>query len=90
MTNALGQITETLAYDGAGRVLSVKDANGVVTDLEYHPRGWLTARKTRGANASESRPTMPSLQSTGEKEVELAVETGAIVPRTTAEGRQAD
>ncbi|HEX7803566.1 MAG TPA: DUF6531 domain-containing protein, partial [Pseudoxanthomonas sp.] len=52
VTNALGQVTETLAYDGAGRVLSVKDANGVVTDLEYHPRGWLTARKTRGANSS--------------------------------------
>ena len=52
VTNALGQITETLAYDGTGRVLSVKDANGVVSDMEYHPRGWLTARKTRGANAS--------------------------------------
>ena len=52
VTNALGQVTEILAYDGAGRVLSVKDANGVITDLEYHPRGWLTARKTRGANAS--------------------------------------
>lgn len=52
VTNALGQVTETLAYDGAGRVLSVKDANGVVTDLEYHPRGWLTARKVRGANAA--------------------------------------
>lgn len=52
VTNALGQATETLAYDGAGRVLSVKDANGVITDMEYHPRGWLTARKTRGANAS--------------------------------------
>ena len=52
VTNALGQVTETLAYDGAGRVLSVKDANGVVSDLEYHPRGWLTARKVRGANAS--------------------------------------
>ncbi|WP_246197577.1 RHS repeat domain-containing protein, partial [Pseudoxanthomonas sacheonensis] len=52
VTNALGQVSETLAYDGAGRVLSVKDANGVVTDLAYHPRGWLTARKVRGANAS--------------------------------------
>jgi len=52
VTNAVGQITETLAYDGAGRVLSVKDANGVISDLEYHPRGWLTARKTRGTNAS--------------------------------------
>ncbi|WP_162258708.1 DUF6531 domain-containing protein, partial [Lysobacter sp. Root96] len=31
VTNALGQIVETLAFDGAGRPLSVKDANGVVT-----------------------------------------------------------
>ena len=52
VTNALGQITETLTYDGTGRVLSVKDANGVITDMEYHPRGWLTARKVRGANAA--------------------------------------
>lgn len=48
VTNALGQVTETLAYDGAGRVLSVKDANGVVTDMTYTSRGWLTARKVRG------------------------------------------
>lgn len=48
VTNALGQVTETLRYDGAGRPLSVKDANGVVTDYEYHPRGWLTATKVRG------------------------------------------
>ncbi|WP_434946434.1 RHS repeat-associated core domain-containing protein [Luteimonas sp. SDU82] len=48
VTNALGQVTETLRYDGAGRPLSVKDANGVITDYEYHPRGWLTATKVRG------------------------------------------
>jgi len=53
--DAAGNITETLKYDGAGRVLSVKDANGVVTDFEYHPRGWLTARKVRGTdNAGEA------------------------------------
>ena len=51
VTNAIGQVTETLSYDGAGRVLSIKDPNGVVTDFEYHPRGWLTARKLRGSNA---------------------------------------
>lgn len=50
VTNVLGQVTEVLKYDGAGRVLSTKDPNGVVTDLEYHPRGWLTARKERGPN----------------------------------------
>lgn len=52
VTNALGQISETLKYDGAGRALSVKNANGVITDLEYHPRGWLIGRKTRGADAA--------------------------------------
>ncbi|MGX5730800.1 RHS repeat-associated core domain-containing protein [Pseudoxanthomonas beigongshangi] len=50
VTNAKGQVTETLKYDGAGRVLSVKDPNGVITDFEYHPRGWLTVSKVRGTN----------------------------------------
>ncbi|TAA43489.1 RHS repeat domain-containing protein [Pseudoxanthomonas winnipegensis] len=52
VTDALGHVTETLSYDGAGRPLSVKDPNGVITDYEYHPRGWLTATKVRGADSS--------------------------------------
>ncbi|NIJ80173.1 RHS repeat domain-containing protein [Xanthomonas cannabis] len=52
VTNALGRVTEYLAYDGAGRPLSIKDANGIVTDYTYHPRGWLTATKVRGSDAS--------------------------------------
>ena len=48
ITNAAGHITEYTRYDGAGHVLQVKDANGVVTDMEYNARGWLTARKVRG------------------------------------------
>ncbi|NIJ74280.1 MULTISPECIES: RHS repeat-associated core domain-containing protein [unclassified Xanthomonas] len=52
VTNALGQVTEYLAYDGAGRVLSAKDANGVITDFTYHSRGWLTASKVRGGDDS--------------------------------------
>jgi YD repeat-containing protein len=48
--NGLGQVIETLKYDGAGRPLSIKDVNGVITDYEYHPRGWLTASKVRGTN----------------------------------------
>lgn len=55
VTNALGQVTETLKYDGAGRALSIKDANGVIVDSEYHAHGWLTATKMRGAdNAVET------------------------------------
>jgi len=52
VTNAMGQVTEYLSYDGAGRPLSVKDANGTITDYTYHPRGWLTASKVRGADDS--------------------------------------
>ncbi|UYK74645.1 RHS repeat-associated core domain-containing protein [Xanthomonas sacchari] len=52
VTNALGQVTDYLAYDGAGRVLAMKDANGVITDYAYHSRGWLTASKVRGADDS--------------------------------------
>lgn len=54
-TNAKGQVVEYVKYDGAGRPLSVKDPNGVITDYEYHPRGWLTASKVRGPdNAVET------------------------------------
>ncbi|MCC6562760.1 MAG: RHS repeat protein, partial [Xanthomonadales bacterium] len=50
-TNALGHVSEVLRYDGAGRVLSMRDGNGLVTDLEYTPRGWLQRRIVRGPDA---------------------------------------
>jgi RHS repeat-associated protein len=54
VTNALNHVVEYVAYDGSGRVKQMKDADGVITDREYHPRGWLTASKVRGLdNASE-------------------------------------
>lgn len=49
-TNALGQVSEILRHDGMGRVLSVLDANGVQSDVEYDPHGRVLARKVRGAN----------------------------------------
>ena len=54
VTNALNQITEYVSYDGAGRVKRMKDANGVITDLTYHPRGWLLTRTVR--NQSDGTP----------------------------------
>ena len=47
VTNALGQVTETVMYDKNGRPTRIKDANGTLTDLVYHPRGWLADRKVR-------------------------------------------
>ncbi|ALN57215.1 Rhs family protein [Lysobacter enzymogenes] len=53
--DAAGLVTEISGYDAQGRVLSVVDPNGVVTDSEYNTRGWLTASKVRGTdNAVET------------------------------------
>ncbi|MBN8887803.1 MAG: RHS repeat protein [Rudaea sp.] len=47
VTNALGQTTTSVSYDKNGRVTRMKDANGTVTDMSYHPRGWLLTRTVR-------------------------------------------
>ncbi len=52
ITDALGQTVEYLKYDIKGNVLSVKDANGVIADLQYDLRGRLTASFVRGLNDS--------------------------------------
>jgi len=49
VTNALGHVTEYVAYDKAGRLTRLKDANGTYTDFAYHPRGWLTDRIVRAS-----------------------------------------
>ncbi len=50
ITNALGQTVDFLRYDAAGRATKIRDANGVITDMTYHPRGWLTQQAVRGTN----------------------------------------
>lgn len=50
VVNALGQATTYARYDRAGRPSRVVDASGVATDIEYGSRGWVTARKVRGAD----------------------------------------
>jgi len=52
VTDALGHTTTILSYDGAGRVTSAQDANGVVTTLTYKPRGWLASRSVAGATTT--------------------------------------
>ncbi|QWT19808.1 hypothetical protein KPL74_18935 [Bacillus sp. NP157] len=41
--NAIGQVEEILSYDRAGRVLSRRDANGIITRYAYTARGWLAS-----------------------------------------------
>jgi YD repeat-containing protein len=43
VTNAAGHVTQYLKYDKAGRLLSSKDPNGLITDITYTPRGWVKA-----------------------------------------------
>lgn len=52
ITDALGHVTTYAAYDGAGRVTRLIDANGVTTDLTYTPRGWLASRSVGGATTA--------------------------------------
>ncbi len=49
-TNALGHVVEVLRSDGADRLLSVRDVNGIVTDMEYDLRGRMIASKIRGTD----------------------------------------
>jgi RHS repeat-associated protein len=70
VTNALGQSSEYLRYNGMGRPVSIKDANGIVTDLEFSPRGWLTARKVRGPDSStEADDSITRIQVDGNGQV---------------------
>lgn len=47
ITNAVGHQINITSHDGMGRPLSITNANGIVTDLEYNARGWLTKSTVR-------------------------------------------
>ena len=84
VTNALGQATEYLRYDTAGRVLSVKAADGVVTDLEYSSRGWLVAQKIRGNDlSSEADDSITRLDYDGVGQIVRMTEPDGVAIRFT-------
>ncbi|SDM87525.1 YD repeat-containing protein [Polaromonas sp. JS666] len=43
ITNASGHVTQFTLYDRAGRVRQMTDPNGVVTNITYTPRGWVSS-----------------------------------------------
>ncbi|MHC1672848.1 RHS repeat-associated core domain-containing protein [Stenotrophomonas maltophilia] len=63
--NAAGHIFELLAYDGAGRPTSVKDPNGIVTEIAYHPRGRPTIVRFDSASGAGARTTRLDYWPTG-------------------------
>ncbi len=50
--NAAGHVTQLSNYDAHGRVGRIVDPNGLVTDLSYNPRGWLSSVSSGGETTS--------------------------------------
>ncbi|MBA2672392.1 LamG-like jellyroll fold domain-containing protein [Ramlibacter sp.] len=46
VTNAQGHVTTVNAYSPAGRARQMTDAKGIVTDITYAPRGWVSTMTT--------------------------------------------
>ena len=56
VTEALGLKTTFVTYDGAGRLTRSKDVNGVLTDMTYTPRGWLSTKTVRALASGAASP----------------------------------
>jgi RHS repeat-associated protein len=54
ITNAVGHVTTMNAYDKNGRPTQMTDANGLITTMTYHPRGWLTSRAVNNGAVTET------------------------------------
>jgi YD repeat-containing protein len=54
ITNAAGHVTTFNEYDKNGRLLKMTDANGLVTTMTYHPRGWMTSRAVSNGTTTET------------------------------------
>jgi YD repeat-containing protein len=65
MSNAAGHVTTYNRYDKNGRLLKMTDANGTVTDMTYHPRGWLLSRTVTASSASAGERTSYDYEPTG-------------------------
>ena len=50
--NAANHVTTLTNYDANGRVGRITDPNGLVTDMTYSPRGWLTSKTVGGEQTS--------------------------------------
>jgi RHS repeat-associated protein len=66
---ALGNITEVLAYTPDGRPHLVMDPNGLITEYRYTPRGWLASTAVKGpddASSADDRVTAMEYLPTGQ------------------------
>jgi YD repeat-containing protein len=61
----LGHITEYQERDGNGRPTKVADANGILTQMTYHPRGWLETRTVKGVGGAPDAVTAVAYDDAG-------------------------
>jgi YD repeat-containing protein len=54
VTNAAGHVVTMNEYDKNGRLTKMTDANGLITTMAYHPRGWLTSRSVNNGATVET------------------------------------
>lgn len=54
VTNAAGHVTTFNEYEKNGRLTKMTDANGLMTTMTYHPRGWLSSRAASNSVATET------------------------------------
>ena len=64
VTDPSGQSITFNAYDANGRVTRMTDANGVITDMTYSPRGWVTSRSIGGATTTYTYTPFGEVEST--------------------------
>jgi RHS repeat-associated protein len=54
ITNAANHVVTMNEYDKNGRLLKMTDANGLITTMAYHPRGWMTSRAVSNGTTTET------------------------------------
>ncbi|HRH77796.1 MAG TPA: hypothetical protein PK129_10650, partial [Cellvibrionaceae bacterium] len=87
-TNALGHVTRYNAYDGAGRLLSVTDPNGVTTEFTYHVRGWVeTVTVKHPSNSSLNATTHYEYDAVGQL-IKITAPDGVITHFDYTDARQ--
>jgi len=69
VVDALGRATTYVAYDRNGRPTRTQDANGLIRDLTYTPRGWAASSTLRanadGAPSDQDQTTLVAYDAVG-------------------------
>lgn len=64
-TNPLGQTTTFNSYTPSGQPTKITAPNGVITELDYFPRGWLKTLTVKDRNGNNAESTGYTYTSTG-------------------------